>query len=78
MAIEVSFEPICAAGQLEAEDACLVYANQQLVALLLPAETGWFLHIGLGPCEREGLTFETLTDAATWVRTCFSAARSAA
>ena len=78
MPVEVSFQPTCAATLLDAEEACLVYANHQLAAVLLPAETGWFLHLGLGPCEREGMTFPALTDAGAWVRACFAAARPSA
>jgi hypothetical protein len=69
--VDVSFEPVRAATREAAEDGHLVYA-QQLVALLVPADTGWFLQLGLGPCEQEGLIFSHLLEAETWVRTCLS------
>ena len=78
MLTDVSFEPIQAATREAAEDGYLVYANRQLVALLVPAETGWFLQLGLGPCEREGLIFNQLREAEIWVLTCLSRASRAA
>jgi hypothetical protein len=76
--IDVSFEPIRAATPEGAEDGYLVYADQQLVALLVPADTGWFLELGLGLCAREGLIFSQLPEAETWVRACLSAPSGAA
>ena len=70
MPVEVSFEPIRAATRQAAEDGYLVYANRQLVALLVPADTGWFLQLGLGLCEQEGLIFSRLREAEDWVRAC--------
>jgi hypothetical protein len=72
MSIDVSFEPVRAATRAAAEDGYLVYADQQLVALLVPADTGWFLQLGLGPCAREGMIFGRLREAETWVRACLS------
>jgi hypothetical protein len=72
MPIEVSFEPVRAATREAAEDGYLVYANRQLVALLVPADTGWFLQLGLGLCEQEGLIFSHLREAENWVRACLS------
>ena len=71
MALEVSFTEIQAATREAAEDARLVFANERLVALLVPASQGWFLQVGFGPCEKEGMIFETLAAAADWVRECF-------
>jgi hypothetical protein len=73
MSIDVSFEPVRAATREAAEDGYLVYADRQLVALLVPADTGWFLQLGLGLCAREGMIFGRLRDAETWVRACLSA-----
>lgn len=78
MRVHVSFEPIRAATRQAAEDAHLVFANQQLVAFLVPSDEGWYLQLGLGPCEREGLIFETLDAAEIWVRERLWAAQCAA
>ncbi|WP_336488126.1 hypothetical protein [Methylobacterium nigriterrae] len=50
----------------------MVFANERLVALLVPAREGWFLQVGLGPCEREGLLFGNLGGAEAWVRACLA------
>ena len=73
MPIEVSFEPIHVATRGAAEEGYLVYASQQLVALLVPADTGWFLELGLGLCAQEGLIFSKLPEVEAWVRVCLSA-----
>ena len=73
MPIEVGFEPIHVATLEAAEDGYLVYASQQLVALLVPADTGWFLQLGLGPCAQEGLIFSRLSEVEAWVRACLTA-----
>lgn len=78
MIVDVSFTAVQAATRSTAEEAHLIFANQQLVALLLPAQEGWYLQVGFGPCDREGLIFETLNAAASWVRECFSAGRPGA
>lgn len=38
------------------------------MALLVPAETGWFLQFSLGRSERERLIFTTLAAAEAWIR----------
>lgn len=78
MPVDVSFEPIRAATLEAAEDGYLVYADQQLVALLVPADTGWFLQLGLGRCAKEGMIFSRLREVETWVLACLSGASSAA
>ena len=77
MPVQVRFEAVRAATSEAAEDAHLVFANRQLVALLVPAEAGWYLQLGLGPCEREGLIFETLGAVERWVHECVWAAQCA-
>jgi hypothetical protein len=72
MSIEVRFDPVRAATREAGEDGYLVYADQQLVALLVPADTGWFLQLGFGLCAWEGLIFGRLCDAEGWVRDCLS------
>ena len=78
MGVQVSFEAIRVATAKAAEDAHLVFANRQLIALLVPAEVGWYLQVGLGPCDCEGLIFETLDAAETWVHARIWAAHSEA
>jgi hypothetical protein len=74
MIINVGFIVVQAATTPAAEQAHLVFANQQLVAILLPAQEGLYLQVGFGLCDREGLIFDTLDSAADWVRECFRAA----
>lgn len=74
MPIEVRFEPIHVATRGAAEEGYLVYASQQLVALLVPSDTGWFLELGLGLCAQEGLIFRGFSDVEAWVRVCLLAA----
>jgi hypothetical protein len=31
-------------------------------------EQGWYLLTGFGPCEQEGIIFQTLDEAADWIR----------
>ena len=78
MSVNISFEPVQAATREASEDAYLVYADHQLVALLVPADTGWFLQIGLGLCAREGMIFGRLREAETWVLACLSGPSQAA
>ncbi|MCJ2020537.1 hypothetical protein MKK84_24440 [Methylobacterium sp. E-065] len=65
---EVTFENVRAASQDGAEDAWLVYSDRTLMALLVPAETGWFLQFSLGRSDQEGLIFPTLAAAEIWAR----------
>ncbi|TXM71213.1 hypothetical protein FV226_15850 [Methylobacterium sp. WL12] len=73
MLAEIHFEYVRSATSNGSEDAYLVYLDKVLTALLVPAETGWFLQFGLGSCEREGLIFTTLAAAENWVRLCVCA-----
>ncbi|MGH1574910.1 hypothetical protein ACRAWG_35065 [Methylobacterium sp. P31] len=75
--VEVSFTQVCAATRQASEDGRLVFADQCLAAVLLPAEQGWFVQAGFGPCDHEAMFFDTLASVADWVRECFTAAASA-
>jgi hypothetical protein len=68
MPAEIRFESVRAATREGQEDAWLVFLDRVLMALLVPAETGWFLQFSLGRCEREGLNFATLAAAEVWIR----------
>lgn len=68
MTIQVRFETVTAATHQACEPAQLVWVNENLIALLLPAEHSWFLQLGFGRCEGEGLLFSTLEEAENWVR----------
>ena len=68
MPTKVSFESVRAATRSGSEEARLVYLDCKLMALLLPAETGWFLQFSLGGSEQEGLIFSTLAAAEAWIR----------
>lgn len=73
MIVDVSFMAVQAVTMSASEEAHLVFANQQLAAVLLPAQEGLYLRVGFGLCDREGLIFDTLDSAADWVRECFRA-----
>lgn len=75
--VEVSFTAVYAAARQTSEDAHLVYADRCLAAVLLPAEQGWFMQAGFGPCDHEAMFFDTLSAAADWVSACFAAVSSA-
>lgn len=68
MTLQVRFQPVTAATQQACEPAQLIWVDQHLAALLVPAEVGWFLQVGFGRCEGEGLLFATLEAAEDWVR----------
>jgi hypothetical protein len=70
--VEVSFSEVCAATRQGSEGAHLVYADQCLAAVLLPAEEGWFMQAGFGPCDHEAMFFDTLSLAADWVQERFA------
>ena len=71
---EVSFENVRAALRDGAEDAWLVYLDHTLMALLVPADTGWYLQCSLGRSEQEGLIFPNLAAAEIWARARVDAA----
>ncbi|ACA19731.1 hypothetical protein M446_5415 [Methylobacterium sp. 4-46] len=66
----IIFEAIKSASCGTTEDSQLVWADRALVALLVPAGMRWYLQMGLGPCDREGLLFDTLEAARDWVQSC--------
>jgi hypothetical protein len=66
----VTSQVISVASWPEHEGAYLLWVHGRLVALLVEAESGWFLQFGLGPFEAEGLIFASLGDAEDWVRRC--------
>lgn len=76
------FIPVQLATSRGSEEAQLVLVNEALAAVLvriLPEpderpEDGWFLQVGFGPCNREGLIFPTLEAAMNWTRAQFQAA----
>ncbi|MGH1587850.1 hypothetical protein ACRBEV_05210 [Methylobacterium phyllosphaerae] len=70
--VEVSFTEVCAATRQASEDGHLVFADQCLAAVLLPAEQGWFMQAGFGPCDHEAIFFDTLSAAADWVQDRFA------
>ncbi len=68
MTLQIRFQPVTAATLQACEPAQLVWTDQHLSAVLLPAENGWFLQIGFGPCDAEGLLFADLEAVEDWVR----------
>jgi membrane protein implicated in regulation of membrane protease activity len=67
MSFQIKFEPVTVVTDHGSEHAQLVWADRHLVAVLVPAEAGWFLQIGFGPCTGEGVLFATTEAAAAWV-----------
>ena len=73
MAVSIEFQTCRIATIGSSEEACLVLADRTVAALLVrldgegASERGWYLQIGFGPCEQEGVVFETLEGAAAWV-----------
>ena len=68
MPTEISFESVRVATRDGTEEARLVFLDHTLMAMLVPAETGWFLQFSLGGSEQEGLIFSTLAAVEAWVR----------
>jgi hypothetical protein len=67
--MQVRFQKIAVASHDDVfEDPTLIWADERLLALLVPAKEGWFLHVRFGQSQREGLLFPTLDAADTWVR----------
>lgn len=69
--LEVSFTQIRAATGRSFEYGYLICVDQRLAAVLLPAEQGWFMQAGFGPCDHEAMFFDTLPAASDWVRERF-------
>jgi hypothetical protein len=67
MSFQVKFEPVNVVTEHGSEQAQLVWADRHLVAILVPAEAGWFLQIGFGRCAGEGVLFPTTEAATAWV-----------
>jgi len=75
------FIPIQLATLRGREEGHLVLVGETLAAVLVRVladmdeqpEEGWFLQVGFGPCNREGLIFPTLEAAEDWTRTQFVA-----
>jgi hypothetical protein len=74
MDASIEFQSCRIATAQSSEEACLVLADGVVTALLVRLEgtaesdAGWYLLIGFGPCDREGLVFTTLEAAGAWVR----------
>jgi hypothetical protein len=72
MTVTIELRPCRVATSESSEEGCLVVANDVIAALLVrlddetAGEKGWFLQIGFGPCNEEGLLFTTLDDAGKW------------
>jgi hypothetical protein len=54
------------------EEGVLCMRDGVLFAILAPAgeadeEPVWYLHLGFGPCDREGLIFRNLNEAGEWL-----------
>jgi hypothetical protein len=82
MATSIEFQSCRLATIGGSEEACLVFADGILMALLVrldgeaTSKPGWFLQMGFGPCDQEGLVFETWQAAAAWVEQQLTANRT--
>ena len=67
------FESCRIATLADSEEACLVLADGIVMAVLVrlnadaTSKPAWYLQTGFGPCDQEGVVFETLEAAAAWV-----------
>lgn len=74
--MRVHFLPVCLATRHGHEPARLVFVGDRMLAILAQLEAeqdvsgtgGWYLTVGFGPCEADGLLFPTLEAAKLWVR----------
>jgi hypothetical protein len=84
MATLFEFQSCRIATLKDSEEACLVLADGIVMAVLVRVDAdatskpGWYLQVGFGPCDREGLLFETLEAAAAWVDQSLAANRDKA
>ena len=73
MATKFEFQSCRIATITDSEEACLVLADGIVMAVLVRLDAdatikpGWYLQTGFGPCDQEGVVFETLEAAAAWV-----------
>lgn len=49
------------------EPGHLIWVGGCLAGLVMEAEGGWYLQIGFGPFDREGLLFSNLADVVAWI-----------
>ena len=81
MAISIEFQSCRIATIKGSEEACLVLADGIVMALLVRLDggatikSGWYLQIGFGPCNQEGVVFETSVAAAAWIEQRLAASR---
>jgi hypothetical protein len=76
MTSAVKFTSVSLATRKGEEPAKLVFADERLVAIIVPispenneSETeGWYLQVGFGRCEADGVLFASLPAAEAWVR----------
>ena len=72
----IKFTPISLATRKGQEPARLVCADDRLVAIIVPISPednesdteGWYLEVGFGPCEADGVLFASFPAVETWVR----------
>ena len=73
MATRFEFQSCRIATSRDSEEACLVLADGIVMAVLVRLDAdatsnpAWYLQMGFGPCDQEGVVFETLEAAAAWV-----------
>jgi hypothetical protein len=73
MVTALDFQSCRIATISDSEEACLMLADGVVMAVLVrldrdaPDEPGWYLQVGFGPCDQEGLLFESTAAAAAWV-----------
>src|SRR5689334_283707 len=82
-ALELEFQDCKIATLDGSEEGRICLADGIVFAVLArlasdPADDqGWYLLTGFGPCEQEGIIFQTLDEAADWIRARIVENRSA-
>ena len=70
----VEFRSCRIAASAGVEDGRICLVNDIIYAVLIrllsssPEEQGWYLQIGFGPCDQEGLLFTRLSEAESWIQ----------
>ena len=70
---QLEAQPCRLAMATGSEEASLCVRDGVIFAILVrqtgavPEEQGWYLQMGFGPCEGEGLIFTTIEEALGWV-----------
>ncbi len=76
MILDVVFQSTSVGISETKEPACLGMVGEHILVILISStDTNseqknalWYLEAGFGPCDQQGIMFETLDDASSWIR----------